>query len=266
MICFKCGRELPDSAEFCKGCGTQLARRPKIKSAAIGEVLNGDVKLGSLICKAWHLLAALGAACAILIISMVAINPVLDMFDSGLPSIVRPNKDEPENESGLIDSVSGVIIQCSVAMPELESCSEKAYADGSWQKDCLTTNQINMRFIRRPTAESWLNSHIFHFYPDVTTVEKFSETITVSGYSSNRIQFTSDNAPDSVIQAVCVSDNSFDYLFIVELPLVMYDEYSIYADEWFRRLVLVDSLTGIESFNPALNASQSDVITASDVV
>ncbi len=266
MICFKCGRELPDSAEFCKGCGTQLVRRPKVKSTGISEVLNGEIKVGSLICKAWHLLAALGAACAILIIGMVVLNPVFDLFDGNLPSIVRPGKDKQDNESELIDSVSGVIIQCSVAMPELESCSEKAYADGSWQKDCLTTNQINMRFIRRPAAEDWLNSHIFHFYPDVTKVEQFSETITISGYTSNRIQFTSGNAPDSVIQAVCVSDSSFDYLFIAELPLVMYDEYSIYADEWFRRLVLVDSITGVESFNPALNVSQSDVITASDVV
>lgn len=264
MICIKCGRELPDNAQYCKACGTQLVRRPRVKSAGIREVLDGEVKLGSKACKAWQLLAGLGAVCSLLIAGMLLFNPILDVLDFDTPAIVRPDNYNPENDAELIDSVSGVIIQCSVAMPELESCTEKAYSDGSWQKDCLTTNNINMRFIRRPAEENWLNTHIYHFYPDVTNVEQFSEAITVSGYTSTRIQFTSDNAPDNVIQAVCVSDGSFDYLFIAELPLVMYDEYSIFADEWFRRLELVDSQTGIESLNPALNVSQSDVLTATE--
>jgi|GEM_PF-6072220 len=260
MICYKCGREQPDNAEFCKGCGTQLVRRPRVKSAGIADTLAGEVKIKDKTYKVWQVLVSLAAVCALLIIGVVLVKPVLNLFDNDAPVIVQPEKDTHKSDAKPIDAVSGVVIHCSVAMPELQSDSETAYDDGTWERTCVTTNNITMRFIRRSAEENWLNTHIFHYYPDVTNVEQFSESITVSGYSSPRIQFSSNAAPDCVIQAVCVSDGSFDHLFIVELPLVMFEEYTIYADEWFRRLELIDSVTGIESFNPALAASQSDTV------
>lgn len=264
MVCIKCGRELPDKSEYCKGCGTQLVRRPKVRSAAPAQVLDSDVPVGRSTFKAWQLLAALGAVCTLLIVGLVVIAPLVENIDLDFDRpVVEAPAIEPEKGVEPVDSVSGVIIKCDVTMPELASSSEKAYSDGSWQLDCLTANTgINMRFIRMPAEENWLNTHIYHLYPDVTNVEQFSEEITVSGYTSSRIQFTSDIAPENVIQAVCVTDGSFDYLFITEIPAVMFDEYSIYADEWFHRLILVDSQSGAESFNPALNVSGSDNVTA----
>jgi len=258
MICYRCGREMPDKTPYCKGCGIQLRRRKKTKKAPVGKVLSGNVTIGERTCKAWHFLAGTAAVCVLLVAGLYLVPPLLEMIDLPEAGLEELLPDEGESEQ-LIDTVTGSIIQCSVPLPGLEVVEEKAYYNGSWQKDCIVNEQTAMRFLRRPAAENWLNTHIFDLYPDVTSVEQFTETIEVSGYPSSRIQFSSNEAPGCVIQTLCVSDGSFDYLYVVEMPLALFDENSIFVDEWFSHLILADAQTGVESFNPAALPEVSSV-------
>lgn len=250
MICYRCGRETPDKSTSCKGCGTQLRRPKKARMASVGDVLSENVSLGRRSCKAWHLLVSLAAVCAVLVGGLYVLPPLLDNVQ--LPHIELEDLHHEEDLSKqLIDSVTGTVIQCSVPIPDLTVEAENAYYDGSWQKDCVMPDQTRMRFVRLATSDNWINTHIFSLYPDVTAVDQFTEEIVISGYSASRIQFSSDQAPGCDIQALCVSDGSFDYMFIMETPILVLEDNSIFIEEWFGHLILADAQTGVESFNPA---------------
>lgn len=263
MICFRCGREQPDKSPYCKACGAQLRRPKKVRRDSLLNVLTNETPVGGRTYKAWQLLVMLVAVCALLTAGAYVLPSVIDKLAP--EKVEQPEVQTPENsyDPGVeIASVTGSIIECTVPLGEHTVTGEWAYADGSWQKDCAVNERIMLRFIRRPIADSWINTHIFQLYPDVLEVDQFTEAIDVSGYTAARIQFNSQNAPDCVIEALCVNDGSFDYLFITEMPYDMFEEYSIFLDEWFFSLALVDAQTGIESFNPAamITNSSSDVL------
>lgn len=258
MICYRCGRELPDKSPYCKGCGTQLRRHKKVKSDSVFNVLNYTINVGERSIRSWQVLVILALVCSLLVAGLYFVPPVLNVLES------RPSEKVDEDENAfapgqVIDFVTGTVIQCTVPMDTLEVKEEYAYANGSWQKECVVDERVNLRFVRRPASDNWVNTHIFQLYPDVHEVDQFAEEIDVSGYTSARIQFGSENAPDCVIEALCVSDGSFDYLFIVEMPYDMFEENSIFVDDWFNNLMLLDYQSGAESYNPAAMITVSAV-------
>jgi len=260
MICYRCGREQPEKSPYCKGCGAQLRRHKKVRSDSLLNVLKNSVTVGKRTYEAWQVLAGLGGACVLLIGLLFAVPPILNMIAP--ESVQEQISSEPENAydpGQKISFVTGNIIDCTVPLGEHTVTGESAYVNGSWQKDCVVSERIVLRFIRRPIAESWVNTHIFQMYPDVLEVDQFTEAIDVSGYTAARIQFSSQSAPDCVIEALCVNDGSFDYMFITEMPYDMFEEYSMYLDEWFFSLALVDAQTGVESYNPAALNTVSSV-------
>ena len=260
MICYRCGRELPDKSPYCKGCGTQLRRHKKVRSASVLDTLKNNVIVGQHTIRTWQLIVILFLTCALLVAGLYVVPPVLERLEAAKPVVEEPEESQEQYDPGdIIDYVSGDVIDCTVPMDDLTVSEECAYADGSWQRDCVVGERVSLRFIRRPIAESWVNTHIFQLYPDVLEVDQFAEAINVSGYTSARIQFASQNAPDCVIEALCVNDGSFDYLFIVEMPYDMFEENSIFVDDWFNNLILVDAQTGTESYNPAAMITVSAV-------
>ncbi|MBE6759161.1 MAG: hypothetical protein E7554_03620 [Ruminococcaceae bacterium] len=263
MICYRCGREMPDKSPCCKGCGTQLRRPGKVRSAPLSQTLNTPVTIGKRTRKTWQVLLMLVIACALLIVALNVFSCLSCSFGSSDP--------EPEYTPGIsheeeevLDAVTGTIISCTAPPADMTVTEEKALADGKWRMDCSTDHQTVLRFARMPASENWMNSHLYQFYPDVTDVDQYDTSPDVSGYSSVRIQFSSQEAPGCIIQAVCVSDNSFDHLFIVEMPLIVYEENDIFVDEWISHLKLIDAQSGEESLNPALllNPSDSDTLVA----
>lgn len=260
MICYRCGRELPDKSPYCKGCGTQLRRRRRIRSDSLGNILRNEITLGSRSVSTWKIMLALAGMCSLLVLGLYLVPPIIDSIDfSGIREPAVEDTTDEYDPGSTIAAVTGNIIRCTTPLPDLEITDEKAYADGSWQKNCVMYESVNLRFIRRPAAESWINTHIFQLFPDVMQVDQFAESLDVSGYTSNRIQFASEKASGCVIEAMCVSDGSFDYMFIMEMPYDMFQEYYIYAEEWFNHLILVDAQSGIESFNPAKVVSAETV-------
>lgn len=263
MICYRCGREMPDKSTCCKGCGTQLRRQKKVRSAPLRDTLSAPVIMGSKTWKTWQLLLSLAVVCSLLVAGLYLVPPLLSGIDFDRPEqVIDPETDHQEEE--ILDAVTGTIIQCSVPPADMAVTEEQALADGKWRKDCAVDQQTVLRFARMPASENWMNTHLFQFYPDVTDVDQYSDSPDVSGYPSDRIQFSSQEAPGCVIQAVCVSDSSFDHLFIVEMPLIVYEENDIFVDEWITHLQLVDAQSGEESLNPALmlNPSGSDTLVA----
>ena len=258
MICYRCGREVPDKSKSCRGCGTQLRRPKKVRTAPLGDVLAENVSLGRRTCAAWQLLACLAAVCVLLVGGLYLVPPLLDKVELPHIEFEDPHHEEDLSKQ-LIDRVTGTVIQCSVPIPDLTVEEECAYYDGTWQKDCVMPDQTRMRFARFAASDNWINTHIFSLYPDVTAVDQFTEEIIISGYNADRIQFGSDQAPGCDIQALCVSDGSFDYMFILETPVLIMEENEIFIDEWFGHLILADAQTGIESYNPAAMPEVSSV-------
>ncbi len=263
MICYRCGREMPDKSTCCKGCGTQLRRPKKVRRAPLKETLTAPVAIGEKVFSTWSLLLSLVVVCSLLVAGLYLVPPLLGSIDFSEPEQVFDPGAEHEEEE-VLDSVTGTIIQCSVPPADMIITEESALADGKWRKDCSASQQTVLRFARLPASENWMNTHLFQFYPDVTDVQQYSEANDISGYSADRIQFSSQEAPGCVIQAVCVSDSSFDHLFIVEMPLIVFEESDIFIDEWINHLMLVDAQSGEESINPAslLNPSHSDALVA----
>jgi len=260
MICYRCGRELPDKSPYCKGCGTQLRRHKKIRSDKLGNVLKNEIPIGQRIYSTWQVLLALVVCCSLLVGGLYVVpfvaEKVKNAADSG--TFVEP-EEEDDISAQVIDHVTGTIIQCTVPFDDISLVEEIAYSDGSWHRESLADGRVSIICVRRPIAESWVNTHIFQLYPDVQSVDQFDESIDVSGYTSARIQFSSEMAPDCIIEALCVNDGSFDYLFIIEMPYDMFEENYIFVDDWYNNLILVDSLTGIESVNPATLNTVSSV-------
>ena len=263
MICYRCGREMPDKSTCCKGCGAQLRRQKKVRSAPLRDTLSAMVTVGSRTCRTWQLLLSLFLVCSLLVAGLYLAPPLLGSidFDQQDQEVFDPAE---EQDDGILDAVTGTIIQCSVPPADMTVTEEQALADGKWRKDCSIDQQTVLRFARMPASENWMNSHLFQFYPDVTDVDQYAESPDISGYRSDRIQFSSQEAPGCVIQAVCTSANGFDHLFIVEMPLIVYEENDIFIDEWVNHLLLVDAQSGEESVNPALklNPSESDTLAA----
>lgn len=268
MICYRCGRELPDNSAVCKGCGTQLRRRKKVRSAGIGTVLGGTVKVGRRTVKTPVLLICLVLVIGMLIACIYAIPPLIGFFDEVVEDHLRPDDVTDSDSAALIESVSGTVIRCDLddTSADYVISGESAYDDGRWEQDITVDGLIKLRLLRFKHAESWVNTHIFKLYPDVSEVEQFGEDERpqVSGYSSSRIQINSTTyAAGCVVEALCVSVGDFDYLFICEIPTDSFNEYAIMIDKWFASLSLVDSDTGAEQLNPAA-VSDANVVTAAD--
>ena len=263
MICYRCGREMPDKSTCCKGCGTQLRRPGKVRSAPLSQTLSAPVTIGKRTCKTWQAILSLVVVCSLLVAGLYLIPRLSENIGSSDPEPdYNPGISHEEEE--ILDSVTGTIISCTAPPAEMTVTEEKALSDGKWRRDCSADQQTVLRFARMPASENWMNSHLYQFYPDVTDVDQYDTSPDVSGYSSVRIQFSSQEAPGCLIQAVCVSDNSFDHLFIVEMPLIVYEENDFFVDEWINHLKLIDAQSGEESLNPALllNPSDSDTLVA----
>ncbi|MBQ9993856.1 MAG: hypothetical protein IJP17_04020, partial [Clostridia bacterium] len=280
--------------DVCKACGAQLVRHRRIKSDSILSSLINEVKIGKRSLKVWSVCIISLAVVLIAAASVYAIPAVRDYVVG-----VGEKEDIPEvvpQAPTATDSVSGTIMVITKSMFEVSNTdvvvpspsdaaavsgadavvsdaddvnsdckllANVAYDDGSWLREYLVYGEIKVKLLRKAASEDYLLSQVQEYYPNVANVEAFSESPTVSGYESTRLQFPyyqDDTA--SVVDVVCVSVDDIAFTVIVDTPETTHSEHELDIDEWLRHLMLIDAVTGEEYIKTV--PSDSDIPSGSD--
>lgn len=144
----------------------------------------------------------------------------------------------------LLDAVSGEILVLDSQIADCVVASEKARADGTWEKEFLVNGIIKVKTLRNKPSEDWINSHIFPLYPDVAQVVPVDNVPSFTDCVSTRIRISETSyAANCIVEAVVVKSSAYDHLFIVEMPTELFEnkEYQFWLDEWIESLKIVDA-------------------------
>lgn len=245
MVCMKCGRTLRDDAVVCKGCGAQQYHINPPKREKIKNLMPMAVKVGGKEITVRQLCISLLCAVVLLAVSTAVIPGIMSAVANAVKNehhtgIIK----EDDNSDDLLDKVSGEIIVLDSQIADCVVASEKAHADGTWEKEFLVNGAIKVKTLRNKSSEDWINSHIFPLYPDVAQVVPVDNVPSFTDCVSTRIRISETTyAPNCVVEAVIVKTSAFDHLFIVEMPTELFEnkEYQVWLDEWVESLKIVDA-------------------------
>lgn len=249
MVCTKCGRTISEDAVVCKGCGAQQYHLNPPKREKIENLMPLAVKVGSRDITIRQICLSLLCVVALLIVSAAVIPKAASAVSNAMKNehhtgIIKD--DQPSDE--LLDAVTGEIIVLDSQIADCVVASEKAYADGTWEKEFLVNGSIKVKTLRKESSEDWINSHIFPLYPDVAQVVPIDNVPSFTDCVSTRIRISETTyAENCIVEAVVVKTAAFDHLFIVEMPTELFEnkEYQVWLDEWVESLKIVDA----ESYN-----------------
>ena len=295
MICKKCGRVVA-SGDVCKACGAQLVRHRRIKSDSFLSSLINEVKIGKRSLKVWSVCIISLAVVLIAATSAYAIPAVRDYVvgmgeKEDIPEVVPQAPIATDSVSGTIMVITKSMFEVSdtdVVLPSPSDvpavsgsdasssggdadsthsdcvlCANVAYNDGSWLREYLVYGEIKVKLLRKAASEDYLLSQVQEYYPNVANVEAFSESPTVSGFESTRLQFPYyQDGTASVVDVVCVNVDNLAFTVIVDTPETIHSEHEIDIDEWLRHLMLIDAVTGEEYIKTV--PSDSDIASSSD--
>lgn len=268
MYCKECGRKLPDGALMCKGCGTQQRRVTRPKPEGLKDTMSRNVKIGKKEVSVWRM--CLSTCCAVLLLVFgylfvptlwrTVSGQISELKDTMDNTAVVEQDDEPEIERIPVDGeVSGETLSLAFKISDEETISDTLYDDNSRELELMVRDMVRMRFIRMEPQDDWVSTHLRMLYPDVSELESFPDTVSISGYTGSRYQISSTTqAEGCVVEFMYVKTPSFDHFFIIEIPTDSFESFESSIDDWMAHLMITDAQTG-EELPAAQDASGTDV-------